>query len=170
MIIRIATPTEYPAIAELTVDAYRADGQLVEASPYETELRDVAGRAGRNDILVAVGEPDGRILGTVTFVRPGSELIELSRPGEAEFRMLAVDPAAQGRGVGTALVRACVDRATRRGASAVVICTRDIAVGARRMYERLGFVRAPDLDWSPMPGINLIALRLGLSDPVGVSR
>jgi ribosomal protein S18 acetylase RimI-like enzyme len=31
--------------------------------------------------------------------------------------MLAVDPAAQGRGVGEALVRACLDRARRRWAA-----------------------------------------------------
>jgi hypothetical protein len=28
---------------------------------------------------------------------------------------------------------------------------------ARRMYERLGFQRTEQLDWAPMPGVELIA-------------
>ena len=66
--------------------------------------------------------------------------------------MLAVDPAAQGRGVGEALVRACVARAREVGAGAIVICARDFTVAAHRLYERLGFVRTPERDWSPLPG------------------
>ncbi len=46
-------------------------------------------------------------------------------PGEAEFRMLAVDPTAQGRGAGAALVEACVVRAIELGCTAVTICVRD---------------------------------------------
>jgi hypothetical protein len=34
-----------------------------------------------------------------------------------------------------------------------------VAATARRLYERLGFQRAPELDWSPVPGVNLLALR-----------
>ena len=55
------------------------------------------------------------MLGSVTFVLPGTAYAEMAGPGEAEFRMLAVDPAAQGRGVGEALVRACLERATDAG-------------------------------------------------------
>ena len=77
--------------------------------------------------------------------------------------MLAVDPAAQGRGVGAALVTACVDRARERGATAIVISSRDFAKSAHRLYQRMGFVRVPELDWSPEPGVQLIALRLELS-------
>lgn len=164
VLVRLATPTDHPAIGALTVEAYRADGQLTGDNPYEHQLRDVAGRARDNEVLVAVDEETGAVLGSVTFVLPASDLVELSRPGEAEFRMLAVHPAAQRRGVGRALVRACVARAVERGCSAVVICTRDFAKPALRMYEALGFVRVPELDWTPMPGVRLLALRLEL-DP-----
>ena len=30
---------------------------------------------------------------------------------------------------------------------------------AHRLYERLGFVRAPDRDWGPVPGVDLVAFR-----------
>jgi predicted N-acetyltransferase YhbS len=76
--------------------------------------------------------------------------------------MLAVDPAAQGRGVGELLVRACLERAVGLGASAMVICTRDFSYPAHRLYARLGFVRMPDRDWTPMPTVHLLVLRLDL--------
>jgi hypothetical protein len=34
---------------------------------------------------------------------------------------------------------------------------------AHRIYERLGFRRAPDRDWSPVPGVDLIAFVVSLS-------
>ncbi|HEX7994518.1 MAG TPA: GNAT family N-acetyltransferase, partial [Streptosporangiaceae bacterium] len=99
-----------------------------------------------------------------TFVLSGTPYAELSGPGEAEFRMLAVDPAAQGRGAGAALVDACLARAAELGCSAVVICVRSgMAASAHRLYQRLGFVRIPEKDWSPLPGVDLLGLRLDLT-------
>lgn len=162
--VRPATTADHPAVARLTVDAYRADGQLeAETGGYADVLADVAGRADQTEILVAVDQSDGAVLGAVAFVLPGSTFAELARPGEAEFRMLAVDPGAQGRGVGEALVRACVARASEVGASGILIFTRSFAERAQRLYTRLGFVRAPEHDWSPMPGVDLLALHLALA-------
>lgn len=157
--IRTAGPEDYPAVARLTVAAYQADGQLEAGNPYRETLADVAGRAGAGELLVAADPDTGDLLGAVLFVRPGSSFAELSGPDEAEFRMLAVDPAAQGRGVGEALTRACLDRAAAAGCRAVVISTRDFAEPAQRLYARLGFARIPERDWSPLPGIQLLALR-----------
>jgi ribosomal protein S18 acetylase RimI-like enzyme len=161
--IRPATPADFPALARLTVDAYRADGQLAGDHGYDKKLADVETRAEAGELLVATDEQTGRVLGSVTFVLPGTAYAELSGPGEAEFRMLAVDPAAQGRGAGEALVLACLERATALGCQAVVICVRDFAEPAKRLYARLGFVRVPERDWSPYPGVQLEALRLPLT-------
>jgi ribosomal protein S18 acetylase RimI-like enzyme len=160
--VRPALPADYPAISRLTLAAYEADGQFEGAGYYPDMLADVAGRAGAGDLLVAVS-PAGAVLGAVLYVHEGGPFAELSRPGEAEFRMLAVDPAAQGRGVGRALVQACVDRAAAAGRTAVVICVRDIAVAAQKLYESFGFLRTPDLDWSPLPDVRLWGLRLPLA-------
>ena len=159
--IRPATPDDFPAVGELTVAAYRADGQLADGNPYQHVLTDAPRRAAAGDLLVAT-DATGQVVGTVLFVLPGSAYAELSRPGEAEFRTLAVAPAAQRQGVGELLIRACVDRATRHGCRALVISTRDIAAAAHRLYARLGFVRMPERDWSPLPAIHLLALRLDL--------
>ncbi|MDQ7908959.1 GNAT family N-acetyltransferase [Phytohabitans sp. ZYX-F-186] len=159
--VRPAQASDHPAISRISVAAYEADGQLKGENQYATTLADVASRAAAGEVYVAV-DADDQVLGAVTFVLPGSPYAELSGPGEAEFRMLAVDPVAQGRGVGEALAQACVRRARELGCAAVVICTRDFAASAKRLYARLGFVREPDLDWSPMPGVQLLGLRLAL--------
>jgi ribosomal protein S18 acetylase RimI-like enzyme len=160
--VRAAHPGDFEAVAQLTVAAYRADGQLPPGHPYEKTLSDVAARAEGGELLVAEDTATGALVGTVLFVLPGTRYAELSGPGEAEFRMLAVDPAAQGRGVGQTLVRACLDRAADLGCQAVVIYTRDRAEAAQRLYRRLGFERTPERDWTPLPGVDLFALRVGL--------
>jgi ribosomal protein S18 acetylase RimI-like enzyme len=169
LVVRPALPPEYDYVGRLTVAAYEADGQLVTGNRYGRVLADVAARAQATatEVLVAVDEASGQVLGGVTFVRPGSPYAELSGPGEAEFRMLAVDPAAQRRGAGEALVRACVDRAVGLGCTAVVICTRDFSAPAHRLYARFGFARTPERDWSPQPGVDLLALRLDLAPRPG---
>ncbi len=95
---------------------------------------------------------DGVLVGTVTDPPPGSRYREIGGDDEGEFRMLAVAPSAQGRGVGQALVEFLLDRYRERGYRGVVISTLAEMTAAHRVYERLGFRRAPELDWSPLPG------------------
>ncbi|MEU4770588.1 GNAT family N-acetyltransferase [Micromonospora sp. NPDC023644] len=162
--VRLAGPGDFAAVARLTVAAYEADGQLKNEHGYAAVLADVASRAQDGEVFVAADVATGELLGSVTFVLPGTRYAELSRAGEAEFRMLAVDPAAQGRGVGAALVEACVSRAAGLGCSAVVICVRSgFAASAQRLYQRRGFVRTPERDWSPLDGVDLLGLRLELT-------
>jgi ribosomal protein S18 acetylase RimI-like enzyme len=160
--VRPARPDDFEGIARLTVAAYAADGQLHGEHGYERVLADVASRAREAEVLAAVDPLTDQVLGAVTFVLPGSRYAELSSEGEAEFRMLAVDPAAQRRGVGRALVQACVDRALTLGCKAIVISVRDFATAAHRLYAGFGFERVPENDWSPLPGVQLLALRLAL--------
>ncbi len=155
--VRPARPEELAAAGELCVAAYRAGGHLADGDPYEATLIDAAGRAATAEVLVA--ELDGELVGTVTICPAGSPYAEVGRPGESEFRFLAVSPRAWGRGIGPALVDACEERAIARGQSAHVICVIDINEAAHRMYQRLGFTRLPERDWEPVPGVRLWAYR-----------
>ena len=167
--VRPAAEREFAVAGEICVAAYRADGQLPpppvsssEERPYDYSvvLGDDRRPAGHSDVLVAVDSET--VVGCVTYVRPGSPLAEVSGEGEAEFRMLGVAPQAQGRGVGSALVQACLDQASEDGCHAVVICVRDVNDNAKKLYARFGFVRVPERDFVPVPGVVLEALRLGL--------
>jgi GNAT superfamily N-acetyltransferase len=160
--IRLAQRHELPAVGELTVAAYTADGLSSVETDYVRQLRDAAGRAEKAELWVALDAVDDRLLGTVTFSPPGSPYREIAREGEGEFRMLAVDPAAQGAGVGTALVRWCIDRSRDLQHGRMVLCTQVENATAHRLYERLGFVRLPERDWSPVAGVDLVAFALEL--------
>ena len=97
------------------------------------------------------------MLGTVTYAPEPGLFQEIARPGEAEFRMLAVSPAAQGRGVGEAIVHELLERTHALGLQRLVCSTQRGMHAAHRLYERCGFARESDRDWSPAEGITLIA-------------
>jgi ribosomal protein S18 acetylase RimI-like enzyme len=153
-----ARPEDYDAIAELTVRVY-VDGGL--ASPgYGAELADVAGRADRSELLVVWDS--GRIVGSVALVLDGDFGNVTASDDESAFRMLVVDPTAQGRGVGELLVRTCLERARAAGKRRMVLSTDPRMTAAERLYRRMGFTRLPERDWSPEPGIDLLVYTRGL--------
>ncbi|MCX2953556.1 GNAT family N-acetyltransferase [Lentzea sp. NEAU-D7] len=160
LIIRPATEADLPAVGSITVEAYVADGFVDAHDNYASVLSDAESRFRDAELLVAQDE-SGTVLGSVTVVRPGTPYAEISRPGELEFRMLAVSAAARGRGVGEALVRAVFAKAQAAGATHVVLSSSEKMVAAHRLYERLGFTRLPERDWTPVPGVNLVAYACG---------
>ena len=119
-------PGQYEALGEVTVRAYRAIPGRAPSPEYERALRDVAGRADVDRVLVAVAEFEGA--------------------DRAAFRMLAVDPEAQGAGAGRALIEACIGVARAEGKRWLTLMTTEHMDAARRLYERLGFRRAPEFD------------------------
>ncbi|MFD2090507.1 GNAT family N-acetyltransferase [Blastococcus deserti] len=157
--VQPARPEDFDRIAELTVGVY-VDGGL--ASPgYTAELADVAGRATRSELLV-VRDATGRVVGSVALVLTGDFGEVTTSDDEAAFRMLVVDPAAQGRGIGQLLVSSCLDRARAAGRRRMVLSTGPTMTAAHRLYERLGFRRLPERDWSPVPGVDLMVYALDL--------
>ncbi|MFL6137025.1 MAG: GNAT family N-acetyltransferase [Frankiaceae bacterium] len=165
--VRPARQEEHAAIGALTVVAYRHGGLLDGDTGYEAELADAAGRAATTELLVAV-DATGRVVGTATLcLGTASPHAELAGEDDAELRMLAVAPEAQGTGVGRALVEECLDLARRAGCRRFVLSSRDLMRPAHRLYERLGFIRAPALDWEPSPGIRLLAYVLDLDGAPG---
>ena len=161
MQIRRALPEDLDAVGEVTVAAY-AEFSDDDTDDYVHHLRDAATRDKEAELWVATPDDSEEILGTVTITPAGSPWREISREGEGEFRMLAVAPAARGAGVGASLVALVVDRFRREGASAVVMSTLPRMRAAQRIYERAGFAREPARDWSPVPGVDLVAYRLEL--------
>jgi len=158
LIIRRAAPADLATVGEVTVAAY-GDFSGAETG-YVERLRDAATRDREAELWVA--ELDGAVVGTVTIALEGSPWREIGEPGEGEFRMLAVAPSARRRGVGEALMQLVVDRFRELGADAIVLSSLAEMTSAHRVYGRLGFERIPDRDWSPVPGVELLAYRMEL--------
>ena len=167
MRIRDARQDELGEVGEIRVGAYLSDGYLAPGSGYAPRLREL-GADGLDPVLVAVdgdrgsGEGGERILGTVMLQGwpRGGEI--LAGPDEAEIRALAVAPAARGAGVGRALLAAAIERAVRDGIRHLVLLTQPEMKTAQHLYEDSGFARLPERDWSPEPGITLLAYGLVL--------
>lgn len=162
MDIRDALPEEYGRIGALTAAVYVADGFLTSDSDYVGRLRDAGARAKDADLIVVV-DGSGTVLGAVTFCLAGTTFAEIARDGEAEFRMLVVDHAARGRGVGEALVLECLSRARAAGCQGVVLLTTPRMQTAHRLYARLGFQRVAERDWWPRPDFQLMAYEIDLA-------
>ena len=155
--VRPAHTDELAEVGELTVRAY-TDSLLSAEDGYVQHLRDAATRANEAELYVAL--VDGDLAGTVTFCPQGSRWSEIARPGEGEFRMLAVDPAHRRQGVAEALVGVCLERSRELGYDGVVLSSLEVQAPAQRIYQRLGFTRDPDRDWSPVEGVDLSAFVL----------
>ena len=154
--VREARPGEYGAVGALTVATFVGEGLVPAESEYVAALGDASGRARAAQLLVAVDE-DGEVVGSVTFARAGTPYANLAHGDEAELRMLAVAPAARERGVGRALVLACMEQARSLGHPRLVLSTQEEMRAAQRLYTRLGFARMPQRDWEPVPGLRLLA-------------
>jgi ribosomal protein S18 acetylase RimI-like enzyme len=155
-------PQEMEAVGALRVRAYQALGLLADGSGYAAVLLSL-GADGHGTVLVAA--EDREILGTV-MLEPWHEGSEVARgPDEAEVRALAVDPAAQRRGVARALMRAAMGQAAGSGAARLLLCTRPEMTAAQGLYRSLGFGRLPALDWASGPGVTLLAFGIPLPAP-----
>jgi DNA-binding MarR family transcriptional regulator/GNAT superfamily N-acetyltransferase len=106
------------------------------AAEYETLVaRIVADFAASHDPereAVWIAELDGERAGCVFCVGDKA-------PGTARLRLLLVDPAARGHGIGGRLVEECVTFARAAGYTEMVLWTNDILSSARRIYQQAGF-------------------------------
>lgn len=76
-----------------------------------------------------------RVLGTCAAIPSGAGVMELAK--------LAVDPEAQGRGLGRALVLATIEFARERRARTLMLVSNSSLVPALRLYTSLGFRELP---------------------------
>lgn len=168
--IRLIAPEQLDVAAEVLLAAYGHDFELSE--DYRAGLADPGRWAREHQVWVATtggadADPRLDLLGLVVTPRPGGpSLSPLAGPGELDFRLLAVHPAARGRGVGEALTRHVLALAGTRGAARVVMNSGPDMVAAHRLYLRLGFSRLPEREDRLVPGphgpIRLLAFGLDL--------
>jgi GNAT superfamily N-acetyltransferase len=164
MEIHEALPEEYDQVGEVVSLAYGPFGSTEDQDWMEHLhlVREVADRATRTVVLAAV--EDGRVVGSATiemFDVIGDDDRELP-PGWAFLRMVGVHPDVQGKGVGKALIQEVIGRAAAAGKKTIGLRTGPHMRVAHRLYESLGFVREPSLDYKLDDESSLLGYRLDL--------
>lgn len=150
MRIREAVPADWDRIAELTVAAYVDGGFLTAGDSYVAHLSDVQTRAENSQLLVAeVPAADGAaVAASVAVTDAGGPMAEVSQAGEMEFRMLAVAPEHQGRGIARAMVRHIIGLAeSRPEIHALTLCSLATMTTAHALYRSEGFRAMPERDF-----------------------
>ncbi|MCK6693111.1 MAG: GNAT family N-acetyltransferase [Thermoanaerobaculia bacterium] len=153
--IRNANADEFEAIGQLMVSVY---SQLEgfpgpsEQPEYYRMLANIGELTQKpaTQLLVAMA-PDGTIGGAVVYFSDmqfyGSGGTATQEKNTSGFRLLAVDPAFRGQGLGYLLIYACIQRARQFNHKQVVIHSTIAMQVAWKMYEKLGFTRYEALDF-----------------------
>jgi GNAT superfamily N-acetyltransferase len=165
--IRDARDDERAAIRDLTLAAYAEYAKVMAPSAWAGLRQAVlSGLEAEGAVERIVAERDGALLGSVMLYSANQSAYADADvgAGSPELRLLAVALAARGQGVGAALVQECMQRARRAGASALGLHTSESLRGAIRIYERMGFVRAPEGDFQPEGAELVMAYRVALDD------
>lgn len=156
--IRDAEPGEEKAIASLTRLAYAEYAAVMHPSAWsglQVAVESGLASAGVAERIVAVSK--GRIVGSVLLLPANVQAYEgaVDRLPWPEVRLLAVDPASRGMGIGRALMNECIRRTEAAGASHLGLHTSESMRTALELYRRMGFERAPAYDFRP-PGGELV--------------
>ncbi|MCZ6703845.1 MAG: GNAT family N-acetyltransferase [Ignavibacteria bacterium] len=153
--VRDATLTEFPEIGELMVNVY----SQLEGFPTKNEqpnyykmLANIGSLTEnpKTKLLIAISS-SGKIGGGVVYFGDmkyyGSGGTATREKNSAGFRLLTVDPAARGQGIGKLLTKACIQMAKDEKQNQMIIHTTKAMQIAWKMYENMGFKRSRDLDF-----------------------
>jgi GNAT superfamily N-acetyltransferase len=119
---------------DLSVVVAREGAVYAEQFGWTREFEELAGRiVSQFAVEFAPGMEQAWVAEFVFLVR------HPEREGVAKLRLLLVEPAAQGMGLGRALVRECVGFAREAGYQTITLWTQSMLKAAIRIYESEGF-------------------------------
>ena len=121
--LRPAAPGDLKAIMPIEAASFHR--------PWNRET--LTGLLGRPDADVLVATLEGTVVGYVVLI---------ARAGDTELANLAVDPAHRRRGIGSALLRGCLEILGGRGGRWIFLAVRATNEAAAALYEASGFREA----------------------------
>ncbi len=157
--IREATERDAEAVVALWTEAYFTEGEGGRDTPYARSDFDATAAAAAH-LLVA--ERDGEVVGVVALLAPEEPSRAIAREGEAELARLVVAASSRREGIGRALAERCTALARAEGWPAIALWSRLYQTVGHRLYESLGYERAPECDSVDETGFGRLVFRLSL--------
>lgn len=166
--IREAAAKEFNEIGKLMVEVYSSlDGfpKPHQQPDYYKMLANIGSftQKPKTKLIIAKAQEES-IGGAVIYVGDmkyyGSGGIATNLKNAAGFRLLAVSPTHRGKGLGKLLTEKCIQVAKEEKHKELIIHSTKAMKIAWKMYEKLGFKRAPELDFMqeslPVFGFRLV--------------
>ncbi|HVY78626.1 MAG TPA: GNAT family N-acetyltransferase [Solirubrobacterales bacterium] len=159
MQLRKAEVRDAGAVVALWTEAYFREGEGGRETPYVRSDFDATAAAAAHFL---VAERGGELVGVVALLAPGEPSRAVATAAEAELARLVVAAPARRRGVGHALVARCTELARAEGWEAIALWSRPCQTAGHRLYESLGYARAPERDRVDGTGFARLVFRLEL--------
>lgn len=166
--VRNAMSSEFDAIGKLMVQAYsQLEGfpKPDEQPKYYDMLANIGAFTHQpgTELLIAVSRKNNIAGGVVYFSDMqyyGSGGTATQEKNASGFRLLAVDIATRGQGIGKLLTNGCITKAKDHKVKQLIIHSTKAMQTAWTMYEKLGFKQSADLDFMqgtlPVYGFRLL--------------
>jgi ribosomal protein S18 acetylase RimI-like enzyme len=141
--LRTFTDGDAAVVNDLAVAAFEQfRSEYSDWPAMEAGLRRMSTLSEIGEIIVPPAQ--GRIIGAAAYVPPGRSKAPFFDQSRPIIRMLVVEAAARGNGVGRALTEACINRARRDRSAVIALHTSPIMSIALPMYLRMGFRRVKE--------------------------
>lgn len=139
MRIRPFEPADAAAVNAVAVSSFaQYRGVYNDWDRFIAGVGTMAALNDEGEIVVAPAS-DGSLAGAVAYFGPGAPKAEFFEPEWSIIRMLVVDPARRGGGVGRQLTDTCIALAQRGRARVIALHTSPVMEVALAMYLRMGF-------------------------------
>lgn len=149
--IRAATTDDHATIDALALEAWQVLKPGYDPRRWEELLVGVGtmSKLATEGRLLVAATPEP-ICGAVGYMPPGRSNPKIFPIEWPSIRMLVVRPSHRGRGIGKALMAACIREAVKDGARCIGLHTSPIMEIALPMYLRMGFIK--DAELPPIAG------------------
>ncbi|PPA69084.1 GNAT family N-acetyltransferase [Jeotgalibacillus proteolyticus] len=150
--IREAKKKELPLIRKQRIEAYSEHTNRISEEHWQALKKAISSEADQQPgVELLVAEWEGEIAGSVALFPAKTDAYEgyVDELDYPELRVLAVSRKARGKGVGSALIQACIDRTKEKGYPAIGLHTGEFMEEAIDLYTRHGFERLPQYDFEP---------------------
>ncbi|MHB8847387.1 MAG: GNAT family N-acetyltransferase [Burkholderiales bacterium] len=144
--IRDATKDDYSNIARLNILAYQEFSHSITDNSWvmmQKNLTNIEERSVKAQFLVFCEGME--IVGSAAYCPPGNGDPGIFDKECASVLLVAVHPERRGNGIARNLLKECIVRAKKGGATNLALFTSELMVSAQNLYQSLGFKKDKEL-------------------------